>query len=90
MYSTSASISSVVNQSMPMAAMFLRNKFLGWFALLQSVHFLFNTSKEERSLHKSTNANPNPLDQSPLLRIVLCIIGLCVCYLNIVFPQQTI
>lgn len=89
MYATTPSISGIINQSMPMAAMFLRNKFIGWFSFLQSFHFLLNTSKEELSLSKSTNSSPNVLDQSPILKIVLCIIGLIVCYLNLIFPQPT-
>ncbi|CAI7402596.1 BEM_collapsed_G0058110.mRNA.1.CDS.1 [Saccharomyces cerevisiae] len=34
LYSATPSISGVVNQSMPMAAIFLRNKFIAWFSLI--------------------------------------------------------
>ncbi|CAL9735250.1 hypothetical protein MOSE0_H01530 [Monosporozyma servazzii] len=89
LYPSSPSISSIVNQSMPMAAMFLRNKFIAWFSLLQSIHSLLNTSTEQLNNNKTNNSN-NVLDQSPLLKICFCIVGLVVSYLNLIFPQQSV
>lgn len=77
-----------INQSMPIVAIFLRNKFIAWFSLIQSFHFLFTVSQEELNLSKSTNSNPNPLDQSPILKIFLNIIGLVGSYFNLIIPQE--
>lgn len=68
---------------MPMVAMFLRNKFVAWFALIQSFHYYLNADPEQAGSSNSKNA----MDQSPLVKIFLSIIGLCVCYMNIVLPQ---
>ncbi|KAK5959138.1 uncharacterized protein PWA37_003822 [Arxiozyma heterogenica] len=75
---------------MPMAAMFLRNKFVGWFSFIQSFHYMLNISDEQLSVLKNNLANnPNNfLDQSPIFKIILCFFGLVVCYLNLIFPQD--
>lgn len=90
LYPSTPSISGVVNQSMPMAAIFLRNKFIGWFSFIQSFHYFLTVSDEQLTLLKNNLVNnPNNfLDQSPLFKIILCLIGLLVCYLNLIFPQN--
>ncbi|CCK71486.1 uncharacterized protein KNAG_0H00700 [Huiozyma naganishii CBS 8797] len=93
MYASTQSVSGLLNQSMPMAAIFLRNKFVGWFALIQSIHYFLNTSEEEISLATAKEAqdkkNENPLEKYPVLKVALSFIGLCVCYLELVFPNAT-
>ncbi|CAR27409.1 hypothetical protein ZYGR_0I06830 [Zygosaccharomyces rouxii] len=81
-YASSSSVSGLVNQSTPMIAMFLKNKFLAWFALIQSFYAYLNFSPEETSSNSS-----NPSDQSPGLRVAMSVIGLFVCYMGLVFPQ---
>lgn len=88
LYSTTPSVTGFINQTMPIVAIFLRNKFIAWFSLIQSFHFLFTVSQEELNLSKSTNSNPNPLDQSPILKIVLNVIGLIGSYFNLIIPQE--
>lgn len=87
LYPSTQSISGVINQSMPMMAMFLRNKFIAWFSFLQSIHYLLNTSTEQLNLTKNKNNSPSALDQSPILRVIISLIALSVCYLNLIWPQ---
>lgn len=68
-----------------MVAMFLRNKFIAWFALIQSVHFYFNTDPEEAAA--SAASSKNSMDQPPLMRVLLSVVGLFVCYMHLVLPQ---
>ncbi|QLL31364.1 hypothetical protein HG536_0B02270 [Torulaspora globosa] len=70
---------------MPMVAMFLRNKFIAWFALIQSVHYYFNTDPEEASA--AAASNKGSMDQPPLMKVLLSVVGLVVCYMNLVIPQ---
>ncbi|CAI4830180.1 CLN_G0056280.mRNA.1.CDS.1 [Saccharomyces cerevisiae] len=87
LYPATPSISGVVNQSMPMAAIFLRNKFIAWFSLIQSVHYYLNTDEDIIVAYKENKA-PSPMDQPPAIKLFMSLIGLCVCYMNLVFPQQ--
>lgn len=86
LYSTNPSLTGMVNQTMPMAAIFLKNKFVAWLSLLQSVHYYLNTDEESLAMNKSRSGN-SALDQPPLVKIAMSIIGLAVCYMNLVFPQ---
>ncbi|KAL3228992.1 Uncharacterized protein RNJ44_02079 [Nakaseomyces bracarensis] len=85
LYSNSPSLTGMVNQTMPMAAIFLRNKFVAWLSLLQSVHYYLNTDKETLEMNKSRSGN-SALDQPPLVKIAMSVIGLVVCYMGLVFP----
>ncbi|CAI4053826.1 hypothetical protein SKDZ_16G3240 [Saccharomyces kudriavzevii ZP591] len=87
LYSATPSISGVVNQSMPMAAIFLRNKFIAWFSLIQSVHYYLNTDEDIVAAQKEDKA-ASPMDQPPVIKLFMSLIGLCVCYMNLAFPQQ--
>ncbi|SCV01849.1 LAME_0G18910g1_1 [Lachancea meyersii CBS 8951] len=71
-----AASQGILAQSMPMAAMFMKNKFLAWFALLSTVHYALNGQGEESAA-----------EQSPLLKIMMSGVSLAVCYMNVVFPQ---
>ncbi|GAV53401.1 hypothetical protein ZYGR_0AI06850 [Zygosaccharomyces rouxii] len=81
-YASSSGVSGVVNQSTPMVAMFLKNKFLAWFALIQSFYAYLNFVADETSSNSS-----NPTDQSPGIRVLMSLVGLFVCYMGLVFPQ---
>ncbi|CAI4053588.1 hypothetical protein N7582_005759 [Saccharomyces uvarum] len=87
LYSATPSISGVVNQSMPMAAIFLKNKFIAWFSLIQSLHFYLNTDEDIVAAQKETKS-ASPMDQPPAIKLLMSIIGIGVCYMNLVFPQQ--
>lgn len=82
-FETNMGLSKMVNQSMPMVGMFLRNKFIAWFALIQSFHYYLNADPDQENSSGSKNA----MDQSPMMKVVLSIIGICVCYMNIALPQ---
>ena len=90
MYSSSPTVAGLVQQSMPMAAIFLRNKFIAWFAVIQNFHYVLNTDYDELKL-SSTTKSSDPLsimDQSPMIRFFMSIAGLVACYLDMVFPQK--
>ncbi|SCU92352.1 LAMI_0E09912g1_1 [Lachancea mirantina] len=74
-YSTSAQ--GVLSQSMPMAAMFMKNKFLAWFGLLSTFHnFLTDTTS-------SGGAGQQP----PVMQLVLGLVSILVCYMGLALPQ---
>ncbi|CAR23708.1 uncharacterized protein KLTH0E15312g [Lachancea thermotolerans CBS 6340] len=73
--SAAAASQGIISQSMPMAAMFMKNKFLAWFGLLSSVHYCLTADAESSG------------DQSPVLKLVMALVSLGVCYMNLVFPQ---
>ena len=90
MYSSSPTVAGLVQQSMPMAAIFLRNRFIAWFAVIQNFHYVLNTDYDELKL-SSTTKSSDPLsimDQSPMIRFFMSIAGLVACYLDMVFPQK--
>lgn len=76
----------MLNQSMPLAAMFLRNKLLAWFAVLQAVHYLLNTDKEQAARDAAAK-DPTGLDQSPMTRMAVAVISVFICYIDFIFPQ---
>ncbi|AMD18757.1 HBL145Cp [Eremothecium sinecaudum] len=70
----------MLNQSMPMVAMFLKNKFLAWFALLSTWHnFLIYSG--------SSGPEYGDGDVHPLFKVGMAFVSLIVCYMNIAFPQ---
>ncbi|SCU80084.1 LAFA_0B07404g1_1 [Lachancea sp. 'fantastica'] len=73
---TSSASQGILAQSMPMAAMFMKNKFLAWFAMLSTVHYALNGQGDEGSA-----------DQAPLLKVVMSLVSIAVCYMNVIFPQ---
>lgn len=73
---------------MPLVAMFLRNKFIAWFALIQSVHYYFNTDPEEAAA--ASASSKSSMDQPPLMKVLLSVVGLFVCYMNLIIPQPPI
>lgn len=64
-----------------MLAMFLKNKFMAWFALVQSFHSYLNYSSDD-----APSGSSNSLDQSPVMRLLMCMVGIVVCYMDLVFP----
>ena len=74
------SSASFVSQSMPMAAMFMRNKLLSWFSIFSAVISLMY------ELHGVTAADGS---QSGYLRVITGVVGLGVCYMELVMPGAT-
>ena len=81
------SLSGMLNQSMPLAAIFLRNKFLAWFALVQGVHYLLNTDREQVAKDAAAK-DPTGLDQSPFTRLLIAVGAIIICYIDFIFPQK--
>ncbi|CAH02296.1 uncharacterized protein KLLA0_B08415g [Kluyveromyces lactis] len=75
LYSSSSSSQGMLSQSMPMAAMFMKNKFLAWFAVLTTWH-VFLTSQPDPS---------NPTD-SPFMKIGMAVLAVGMNYLGLFFP----
>lgn len=70
-----SSSQGMINQSMPMAAMFMRNKFLAWFAVLTTWHSYLTSQPDP--------ANPS---DSPLMRIGMALMALVINYMGLIFP----
>ncbi|ODV81833.1 uncharacterized protein CANTADRAFT_87794 [Suhomyces tanzawaensis NRRL Y-17324] len=73
--------SGMIAQSLPMAAMFMRNKLLSWSAFFLAV---------QSYLNEPINApSDDSVQQPPLLRIVFAVISMLTCYMDIVFPNSS-
>ncbi|CCH58452.1 hypothetical protein TBLA_0A06600 [Henningerozyma blattae CBS 6284] len=95
-YDNISSVSGMISQSMPMAAMFLRNKFIAWFAFIQTFYSaltsgsgLFEmsiptneTAKNVKSGSLGTTSQPNGV------KFVMSLIGVLFCYSDLVIPQK--
>ncbi|KAJ9501596.1 hypothetical protein H2202_002557 [Exophiala xenobiotica] len=73
-----ADFSSTLSSTMPMAAMFTRNRLLGWFALLSSLlNWLGETPAQ-----KSTNSTPG------YLSFGMAVLAIAVTYMPLFLPPQ--
>lgn len=72
------SANNFVTQSMPMAAMMMRNKLLSWFSVFSAVIATLSSS------HGIKTAEDG---QSPLLQLLLAAVGVAVCYMDLLFPN---
>lgn len=71
----------MIAQSLPMAAMFLKNKMLSWSALFLAVQsFLSEPYNSETAKEGS---------QPPLLRILFAFISVAICYMDLIFPAAS-
>lgn len=70
----------MIAQSLPMAAMFMRNKLLSWSALFLAI---------QSYLNDPINAERDADAQPPFLRIVFAIVSLFTCYIDLFFPNTT-
>jgi len=70
----------MVAQTLPMAAMFLRNKMLSWSSV-----FLAVQSYLAEPINKPVDNKE--VSQPPLLRVIFAIISLVTCYIDIIFPS---
>lgn len=72
--------SSMVSQSLPMAAMFMKNKMLSWASLFLSIQSYLN-----EPINKPTSED-DQAQQPPLLRVLFAFVSLGTCYMDLFFP----
>ncbi|KAH3902967.1 uncharacterized protein SCDLUD_000567 [Saccharomycodes ludwigii] len=68
----------LLTNSLPMAAMFMRNKFLAWFSLFTTWHYFLTTPSI------STKDTKNPQDATSF-KLVASIVSIVVCYMDMLF-----
>ena len=68
----------MISQSLPMAAMFMRNKLLSWTAVFLAVQAFMN---------EPINAPKESEGQPPILRVIFGIVSLLTCYMDLIFPN---
>lgn len=73
--------SGMVAQSLPMAAMFMKNKLLSWTSLFLAIQSYLNDPINKQEDSESQQ-------QPPLLKIVFAIIAVCTCYIELIFPKS--
>ncbi|CCE81667.1 Piso0_002330 [Millerozyma farinosa CBS 7064] len=74
--------SGMIAQSLPMAAMFMKNKLLAWSALFLSIQ-----SYLSEPINKPASKDPKDTSQPASLRVVFALIALLTCYMDIAFPS---
>ncbi|AET38958.1 uncharacterized protein Ecym_3475 [Eremothecium cymbalariae DBVPG len=78
---TYSSSQGLLSQSMPMLALFLRNKFLAWFSVVTAWHSFLTSDPNASSSATSSG------DLGPVMKIVMGLMSVVVCYMGLVFPQ---
>ncbi|KAK9378945.1 uncharacterized protein V2V93DRAFT_374591 [Kockiozyma suomiensis] len=74
---SSDEISGLLASTLPMVAMFLRNKLIAWSAVLVSVQSWLNETESSRS------------DSQPgWIKLIMSLAGLVVCYMDLFFPAK--
>ncbi|KAI5963020.1 uncharacterized protein KGF55_002812 [Candida pseudojiufengensis] len=69
---------NIISQSLPMAAMFMKNKMLSWAALFLSI---------QSYLNEPINKEAEDGAQPPILKIVFALVAVLTCYIDVIFPQ---
>lgn len=72
----------MIAQSLPMAAMFMKNKLLSWTSLFLAIQSFLN-----EPIHKQENKDKDSQQQPPILRVVFALIALGTCYIDLIFPN---
>ncbi|KAG5367913.1 hypothetical protein CJU90_0094 [Yarrowia sp. C11] len=72
---------SFITTSLPMAAMFLRNKLMSWTALFTAI-----TAYMNEPLIKPTQSDG--ASQPAWLSVLVSLVGLFTCYMDLAFPSQ--
>ncbi|KAK9460999.1 uncharacterized protein V1516DRAFT_674715 [Lipomyces oligophaga] len=75
-------ISSMLATTLPMVAMFLRNKLIAWASLLVTLQSWLN--ENESNDEESSGGSPG------WLKVVMSLAGLLVCYLDLFVPAGNI
>lgn len=70
----------MISQTLPMAAMFMRNKLLSWSAFFLAIQTYLSEPINKPESSSDLGSQP------PLLRIVFALISLMACYVEFVFP----
>lgn len=70
----------MIAQSLPMAAMFMRNKLLSWTSLFLAIQSFLNEPTNKPVDNDSTQ-------QPPLLRVAFALISLVTCYVEYIYPS---
>ena len=73
-------------QTLPMAAMFMRNKMLSWTALFLLIQSYLNEPIHKLEVEEQLSSSAL---QPPLLRIVFALIAVFTCYIELVFPKAS-
>lgn len=72
---------SIVSQTLPITAMFLKNKLIGWASLFVAVQSVLN--------EPSNSSKEEGADQPAFLKIVLAMVSVLVNYLDLFFPKTS-
>lgn len=73
----------MIAQSMPMAAMFMRNKLLSWASLFIAIQSVLNEPANKAETPDEGSQQP------PMLRILFAVIAIFTCYIDLVFPNSS-
>lgn len=76
-----AEAGSMISQTLPMAAMFMRNKIMSWSALFLAIQSYLSEPINKPQDDSQAGSQP------PLLRVVFALVSLLTCYLDIFFPS---
>lgn len=71
--------SAMISQSLPMAAMFMRNKMLSWASFFLAVQSFLN---------EPANKPEGSDQQPPILRVLFSMVSLGTCYMDLIFPSS--
>lgn len=75
----------MVAQTLPMAAMFMKNKLLSWSAFFLAIQSWLN----EPINRPADDTSLSTATQPPLLRILFSFISLATCYIEFFFPAAS-
>lgn len=91
-YENATQLGGMISQSMPMAAMFLKNKFIAWFAFIQT-YYSFITSDgsmfevpDISGINGGSSAATSP--QPAGVKMLISLFGVLFCYSGLVLPQE--
>lgn len=73
----------MVSQTLPMAAMFMRNKVLSWASIFLAFQSYLTEPINKAPSEKDAGSKP------PLLRLVFAFISLATCYLEFFLPSTS-
>lgn len=73
----------MISQTLPMAAMFMKNKILSWAALFLAIQTYLTEPINKEQNEKEAGSQP------PLLRLAFAFISLATCYMEFFFPSSS-
>ncbi|CAN3354301.1 hypothetical protein DICA3_B01816 [Diutina catenulata] len=75
--------SAMIAQSLPMAAMFMRNRMLSWTAVFLATQAFLNEPRHKPAADKDSAQQPASL------RLVFALLSLVTCYIDLIFPSMS-